>query len=162
MTTEPGATPTQYFTYVNGAEYGPYTVEQLQQYAGSGNITADSHVRVDGGDWVTASALPELAGAFPAPAAAPYPTAPAYGAAPAYAAAPGYAGQFSDKEWLPTVLISFFLGGLGVDRFYLGYTGLGIAKLLTCGGCGVWSLIDFIMIIMDKIPDAQGRPLRKS
>ena len=65
------------------------------------------------------------------------------------------------REWLTTVLISFFVGGLGIDRFYLGYTGLGVAKLLTFGGCGVWTLIDFIMILMNNVPDAQGRPLLK-
>ncbi|TYL55285.1 TM2 domain-containing protein [Nocardioides sp. BGMRC 2183] len=69
-------------------------------------------------------------------------------------------GLYSDKEWLTTVLISWFLGSFGVDRFYLGYTGLGVAKLLTLGGCGIWSLIDLILILLRKIPDAQGRPLR--
>ena len=69
-------------------------------------------------------------------------------------------GLFSEKEWLTTVLLSFFLGSLGVDRFFLGYTGLGIAKLLTCGGLGVWSLIDFILILLRKVPDSDGRPLR--
>ena len=52
-----------------------------------------------------------------------------------------------------------FLGGLGVDRFYLGYTGLGIAKLLTLGGLGVWALIDFIMIAMRKVTAADGSAL---
>lgn len=65
------------------------------------------------------------------------------------------------KQWMVALLLSFFLGGLGVDRFYLGYTGLGIAKLLTFGGCGIWALIDFIMIIMNKLPDANGQPLAK-
>lgn len=69
-------------------------------------------------------------------------------------------GLFSQKEWLTTVLLSFFLGTLGVDRFYLGYTGLGVAKLLTCGGLGIWALIDFILVLLHKVPDSDGRPLR--
>lgn len=76
-----------------------------------------------------------------------------------YFAAKQVTGLFSDKEWLTALLISFFLGGLGIDRFYLGYTGLGIAKLVTLGGCGVWAIIDFIMIAMRKVPDSTGRPL---
>lgn len=69
-------------------------------------------------------------------------------------------GLFSDKDWTTTLIISVLLGGLGIDRFYLGYTGLGIAKLLTLGGCGIWALIDLILIVLRKVPDAQGRPLR--
>ncbi|MCI6671558.1 MAG: TM2 domain-containing protein [Prevotella sp.] len=50
----------------------------------------------------------------------------------------------------PTIalLLSIFLGYLGIDRFYLGHTGLGVAKLLTCGGFYIWHLID-IFLIMD-------------
>jgi TM2 domain/GYF domain 2 len=66
---------------------------------------------------------------------------------------------FSDKNWLVAVLISFFLGALGIDRLYLGYTGLGIAKLLTIGGLGIWALIDFVLIALHAVPDSQGRPL---
>lgn len=77
-----------------------------------------------------------------------------------YFAARDVPGLYSDKEWLTTVLISWFLGAFGVDRFYLGYTGLGIAKLLTLGGCGVWALIDLILILLRKVPDSEGRPLR--
>jgi hypothetical protein len=68
-------------------------------------------------------------------------------------------GVFSDKSYTTTLLLSFFLGYLGVDRFYLGQTGLGIAKLLTFGGCGVWSLIDFILIAMRKVTDSEGNLL---
>ena len=67
----------------------------------------------------------------------------------------------SDREFVTTALLSFFLGMLGVDRFYLGYKGLGIAKLLTLGGCGIWALIDFIMILTGKLNDADGRPLKR-
>lgn len=68
-------------------------------------------------------------------------------------------GLFSKREYTTTLLLSFFLGGWGVDRFYLGQTGLGVAKLLTAGGCGVWALIDFIMIAMRKVNDNEGLPL---
>lgn len=57
-------------------------------------------------------------------------------------------------------LLSIFLGSLGADRFYLGQTGLGIAKLCTCGGCGIWAMIDAIMIGCGAMKDAQGNSLK--
>ena len=69
---------------------------------------------------------------------------------------------FSDKDWLTAVLLSLFVGWLGIDRFYLGYTGLGIVKLLTLGFFGIWALIDLVLIIMGRLPDSNGLPLRRT
>ena len=71
-------------------------------------------------------------------------------------------GIFSQKDWMVALILSLFLGGLGIDRFYLGYTGLGILKLITCGGCGIWSIIDLIMIAIGNLGDVNGLPLKRS
>jgi TM2 domain-containing membrane protein YozV len=65
------------------------------------------------------------------------------------------------KDWLTALLLSIFLGGLGVDRFYTGYIGLGILKLITCGGAGIWAIIDIILIATGKYKDSNGNPLVK-
>ena len=67
---------------------------------------------------------------------------------------------FSDKSKLTAGLLQIFVGHFGVGRFYLGYTTIGVLQLITCGGCGIWSLIDGILMLTGKVPDLQGRPLR--
>lgn len=73
----------------------------------------------------------------------------------------GTAVKGEGKDWLTTLLLCFFLGFLGVHRFYTGHTAIGVVQLLTLGGCGIWTLIDFIIIIVGNFKDAQGRLLVK-
>lgn len=73
---------------------------------------------------------------------------------------PGYPQQ--GKDWLVTLLLCIFTGGLGGHRFYTGKIGTGIAMLFTLGGCGIWALIDLIMIITGSFTDSNGQPLVKN
>jgi len=63
------------------------------------------------------------------------------------------------KKKSTALVISIFLGEIGIDRFYLGYTGLGILKLITVGGFGIWWIIDIIKIATGKMVDAKGNAL---
>ena len=65
------------------------------------------------------------------------------------------------RQWLVALLLSIFVGQFGVDRFYLGQIGLGILKLVTFGACGIWWLIDIILIATNNLKDADGQPLQK-
>ena len=53
-----------------------------------------------------------------------------------------------DKNWIAALLLSILVGSLGIDRFYMGYVGPGILKLITLGGFGIWWLIDLILVAM--------------
>ena len=108
------------------------------------------------------------------------PPPPAPGMGGGYGAPPGMGGMmqphapfgvdpmtgmpFSDKSKMVAGLLQIFLGSFGAGRFYTGHMGLAIAQIavtwLTCGAGAIWPLIDGIMMLMGKVPDAQGRPLR--
>ena len=64
------------------------------------------------------------------------------------------------NKWITCLLLCWFLGVLGVHRFYTGHTALGVFQLLTFGGCGIWTLIDFIIIASGNFKDAQGNPIK--
>jgi len=66
------------------------------------------------------------------------------------------------KDYVACVLLCFFLGSFGVHRFYVGKIGTGILMLLTFGGCGIWTVIDFVVIILGKFKDKKGRFVKHS
>ncbi len=68
--------------------------------------------------------------------------------------------QKSDKDFVLTILLCFFIGSLGIHRFYLGKIGTGILMLITFGGFGLWTLIDLIFIVTGNFKDKQGRKIR--
>ncbi|WP_069164454.1 TM2 domain-containing protein [Nocardia altamirensis] len=71
---------------------------------------------------------------------------------------------FSDKQKLIAGLLQIFLGAFGVGRFYTGYNGIAIAQIavtwLTCGFGAIWPIIDGVLMLVGKVPDSDGRPLR--
>ena len=63
------------------------------------------------------------------------------------------------RDWLTTLLLCILLGSLGIHRFYTKHTVIGVVQLLTLGGCGIWTLIDLIMIVTGSFKDADGNTL---
>ncbi|MGB0166134.1 MAG: TM2 domain-containing protein [Luteibaculum sp.] len=61
------------------------------------------------------------------------------------------------KSQITALILVCLVGGIGIHRFYLGYTGIGIVQLLTLGGCGIWSLIDLVRIITGDLGPKNGR-----
>jgi len=71
----------------------------------------------------------------------------------------GFEPPRSPKSAVAALLLCFFLGPLGVHRFYVGKIGTGILQIITLGGFGVWVLIDFILIACGQFRDSYGRLL---
>jgi TM2 domain-containing membrane protein YozV len=106
-------------------------------------------------------APPQYPGA-PGPGMAPPAGGPQYGSDPnaPYGYDP-YGRPYSHKSKMVAGILQILVGGVGAGRWYTGHTGMAVAQLLTCGGMGIWSLIDGILFLTkDDRTDAQGRPLR--
>lgn len=68
---------------------------------------------------------------------------------------------YGQRSYLIALLLSIFVGHFGIDRFYMGLVGTGLLKLFTFGGCGVWTIIDWILIATNNLKDADGKYLRQ-
>ena len=67
----------------------------------------------------------------------------------------------SEKDWLTTLLLYIFVGGLGIHRFYVGKIGTGILWLFTAGCFGIGALVDLILIVCGKFTDEEGKLIIK-
>jgi len=65
----------------------------------------------------------------------------------------------SEKDWVVTLVLAVVLGFIGIDRFYAGSIGLGVLKLLTSGGLGLWWLIDIILLATGNYKDGNGHTI---
>ena len=65
----------------------------------------------------------------------------------------------SEKDWVITLILAILVGSLGIDRFYTGSILLGVLKLVTLGGLGLWWLIDLIMLVTGNYKDGDGNPI---
>ncbi|WP_073949246.1 TM2 domain-containing protein [Streptomyces kebangsaanensis] len=107
-------------------------------------------------------AYPPPPGAYPPPPGGAYPPPPGMMADPnaPYGYDP-YGRPYSDKSKIVAGVLQLTLGTLGIGRFYIGHVGIGLAQLFTCGGLGIWSLVDGILLLTgNDTTDSQGRILR--
>ena len=65
----------------------------------------------------------------------------------------------SDKDWIITLVLAIVVGTVGIDRFYTGSILLGVLKLLTLGGLGIWWTIDLILLVTGNYKDGDGLPI---
>jgi TM2 domain-containing membrane protein YozV len=145
---------------IDGQVYGPVDTATLQQWCREGRVVPETQLVDPNGQVMPARFATEL-GPYLVPAYA-QPMAGAYAGYPRYAP-----GAVSSKSKVAAILLAFFLGGLGIHRFYLGHTGTGVAMLLitvlTCGYggiiTGIWALIDLILIATDSLTDVSGQRL---
>ncbi len=138
----------------SGKVYGPVSRDELMQWIRERRVHAGCQVSpADSEQWMwVGERFPELASRL---VAAPAPVTPV----PTGSVAP-----VSSRSRLVAGLLGllFPLVGLnGIHRFYTGHIWLGVLMLITCGGCGIWQLIDVILVFSGTVCDAQGLPLRE-
>ncbi len=97
---------------------------------------------------------------YPPPPPFPGQAAPGYAHPGAPYGLDPYGRPYSDKSKIVAGILQLFLGWLGAGRWYTGHYGMAVAQLLTCGGLGIWTLIDGIILLVSDSTDAQGRLLR--
>ena len=68
----------------------------------------------------------------------------------------------STTDWLTLFLLTFFVGVLGVHRFYVGKIGTGFLMLLTLGGLGVWFLVDLILVVTGQFTNKGGEKIPRT
>ena len=68
----------------------------------------------------------------------------------------------STTDWLTLFLLTFFVGVLGVHRFYVGKIGTGFLMLLTLGGLGVWFLVDLILVVTGQFTNKDGQKIPRT
>ncbi len=150
-----------------GNNYGPVPRGGLDAWYDDGRITADCQLlRAGDQQWQWASTVyPELEDDEGPPDELPAPAAamaefkqPKTKPVPAPETTADHLSRSSRSKAIAG-LLGIFLGPLGTHRFYLGYWGLGLAMLCTAGGCGVWSLVDAVCVLLGRVNDADGRQL---
>lgn len=131
--------------------YGPYAPDELHRLVTQGTFSPNDLAWVEGTpQWTRLAYVP---GAMPPPPM------------PAAYSEDEEGEQVSDRLILPAFLLAFFIGVLGVHRFYVGKTGSGIVMLLltlTIIGSivsGIWALVDWIVIVCGGFRDAEDRRL---
>ena len=143
---------THYMMGGDGRQYGPVSVEQIKQWAAEGRATAQTLLRVEGGEWKPLATFPEFIGVA--------------ASVPPVMTGAGWPAHAPLKSRIAAGVLGIFLGGLGVHRFYLGYVSIGVVQILvtflTCGIGQLWGFIEGICILAGGAitTDAEGRPLR--
>ena len=134
------------------SQYGPVSRSELEQWVSEGRVSPRSQVlRVGSSHWQWAEEVfPSLAGPS---------------SAPARSAGPSFQANLvpSDRSRLTAGLLGLLplmVGFCGIHRLYLGHVGIGLLQFITVGGCGVWQMIDVILVFAGAVRDAEGRQLR--